>query len=74
MPKMGGAQLIERIRRVRPDLGVVFMSGYTDLSQLQAPLRDPSSSFIQKPFSVEELTVKLRGVMDRTVGQAKTTH
>ena len=74
MPKMSGAQLVERIRRVRPDIGIVFMSGYANLSQKQISLLEGPSSFIQKPFSIEELTEKLRGAMDGSERQSETTH
>ena len=64
MPRMGGAQLVEEIRKSQPDIGVVFMSGYTDQADKHVLSSDNSSAFIQKPFSIEALTVKLRGVID----------
>ena len=64
MPRMGGAQLVTEIRKSQPNIGVVFMSGYTDQADKHALSADSSSVFIQKPFSIEALTVKLRGVID----------
>ncbi len=53
MPGMTGRDLAEALRAVRPDLPVVFMSGYTDLEQ--GVLQLPRSRFLAKPFSVEQL-------------------
>ena len=70
MPKLGGTQLVEQIRKSRPEIGAVFMSGYTNQAHKHPPSTDPSSAFIQKPFGIEELTAKLRGVIDEVHSKA----
>ncbi len=70
MPKLGGTQLVEQIRKSQPDIGAVFMSGYTNQAHKHPPSADPSSAFIQKPFGIEELTSKLRGVIDEVHSKA----
>jgi two-component system, cell cycle sensor histidine kinase and response regulator CckA len=63
MPKLGGRQLAELLRRTRPNIRVLFMSGYTD-----QPIDDDRGgvdAFLQKPFSPVELTRKLREILDR---------
>jgi CheY-like chemotaxis protein len=57
MPLMGGRELAERIVERRPDLKVLFVSGYT-----QDPLED-GAAFLQKPITPDTLLRKLRGVL-----------
>ena len=67
MPNLTGPQLAQRVRTKRPGIGIVYMSGYPDLADHQRPTLDKASVFIQKPFTMEELTVKLRSVLDEPV-------
>jgi PAS domain S-box-containing protein len=63
MPGMSGKQLWEQVAAVRPNLKVVYMSGYTaDVISRQGVL-DSGVHFIQKPFSTRELGDKLRSVI-----------
>jgi CheY-like chemotaxis protein len=48
MPRMGGRILAERLRAMRPDLPVVFMSGYAEDSM-------PSALFLEKPFGADAM-------------------
>ena len=58
MPMMNGQEVLDRIRKRRPDIPVLFMSGY----MREGELRDlgGATDFLQKPFQVEELQEKLR--------------
>jgi len=58
MPLMGGMEVLERIRVIRPDVPVLFMSGYMREGQLRN--LDRATDFLQKPFKIEELQEKLR--------------
>ena len=60
MPGMSGPQLIERLRRTRPGLRVLYMSGYTDDTLSQHLALDSNVPFIQKPFSAPALSEKVR--------------
>ena len=60
---MQGADLAERLRRARPDLRIVLMSGYTDEPAVQRLGRD-SVAFLPKPFTSAELVEKVRRVLD----------
>ena len=62
MPQMSGKQLADRLCTARPEIKVLFMSGYTDgaLPGLVAA----TSSFIQKPLTPGALTRKIREVLD----------
>jgi PAS domain S-box-containing protein len=51
MPGMSGRELAERLREARPDVRVIFMSGYADDEIVRRGLLDPEQPFIQKPFT-----------------------
>lgn len=65
MPRMGGADLAEQLRSLRPDLKVLFMSGYTDSTIIRYGLPQTGTVFLQKPFSPQRLVQKVREVLDR---------
>ena len=54
MPGMSGQQVAARIRATRPDLPVLFISGYSDQAYAR-DLHGPRSRFIEKPFTSEVL-------------------
>jgi PAS domain S-box-containing protein len=64
MPQMGGADLVRRLAATRPDLRVLFLSGYTDPSIVEQGLLESGAAFLQKPFTTEALTQKVREVLD----------
>lgn len=64
MPAMSGRELVEALRMERPSVRVLYMSGYTDDEIVRGGLLDPSTSFIQKPFTAENLAVQVRKVLD----------
>jgi two-component system, cell cycle sensor histidine kinase and response regulator CckA len=62
MPGINGRQLAMRLEAERPDLKVVYMSGYTDDAAFRDALR-PGTAFLQKPFNASELCRKLKEVL-----------
>jgi len=65
MPKRNGKEVFEAIRKLRPDLKVLFTSGYAaDVIQRQQAL-DPTQEFIQKPMAPQVLLAKVREALDR---------
>jgi CheY-like chemotaxis protein len=64
MPGMGGPELAERLRKVRPEVRVLFTSGYTDNAIVHHGVLDPGTPFLQKPFTVTSLVAKVREVLD----------
>jgi FixJ family two-component response regulator len=67
MPGLNGPDVYEHIAETRPDMKVLFMSGYTDHAALHAHLIEGGSSFLGKPFTRHDLSSKLRAVLDGLV-------
>jgi DNA-binding NtrC family response regulator len=66
LPSMNGEELYEGIRALKPDIGVLYMSGFTvDVIAHQEGASE-KLQFIQKPFSPRDLTRKVREVLDKT--------
>jgi two-component system cell cycle sensor histidine kinase/response regulator CckA len=65
MPQMGGKMLATRLAELRPDLPVLFMSGYTDDALVEQGYLAPGIVFIQKPFSQTGLAYKVREALDQ---------
>jgi PAS domain S-box-containing protein len=65
MPHLNGPELAERLSRVRPDMKVIYMSGYTDNELARHGVVDMEVDFIQKPFTPTSLSRKVREVLDR---------
>jgi PAS domain S-box-containing protein len=63
MPRMGGAQLAETLATERPQMKVLFVSGYAENTILSHGPTDVMTRFLQKPFSLEELARKIRTVL-----------
>jgi two-component system, cell cycle sensor histidine kinase and response regulator CckA len=65
MPHMNGRDLAERVRQMRPEIKVIFMSGYTDNLVLQGGMVEEGSDFIQKPFNAETLAKRVRAALQQ---------
>jgi hypothetical protein len=65
MPGMSGPDLATTLRSQRRDIGVLFISGYTDDQQLLSGVTDGEHPFIQKPFSSTELVGKVQTILSR---------
>jgi len=64
MPQMSGPELVEQAIKLRTDVKVLFMSGYTDDSISRHGFLDSGSSFIEKPFTPDGLSRKVREVLE----------
>jgi two-component system cell cycle sensor histidine kinase/response regulator CckA len=63
MPRMGGRELAERLRRQRADLPVLFMSGYTGDELASRGILQSNVALIEKPFAPDELIRNLKQVL-----------
>ena len=61
MPGLDGPSWVRQARETRPDLKVVFVSGYAEENFNQDKSEIPNSIFLPKPFSLNELTATVRG-------------
>ena len=65
MPKMNGGELADVLRKSRPDMEVIFMSGYTDDAISHLGVLETGVHFIQKPITPSVLANKLRDVLKK---------
>lgn len=70
MPGMNGRELAERLMARRPNLKAIFMSGYADNEVMRDGFANPNTVYLQKPFTLEALSRKVREVIDREVSCA----
>ncbi|WP_298270808.1 response regulator [Geobacter sp.] len=68
MPDMSGPKLAEELRLLRPDIKVLFMSGYTEDSIVPREISRDRTSFILKPFSPDDLAGKVRQLLGNQAG------
>jgi two-component system cell cycle sensor histidine kinase/response regulator CckA len=65
MPNLGGKELAHRLRTVRPQIKVLFMSGYPDHPGLEGEDVGSQATLLQKPFSLDTLAHKVRTLLDQ---------
>jgi len=65
MPGMNGREMVERIKAIRPDVKVLFMSGYTADIVAQRGIVDEGMHYIQKPLEMCKLNEKIRQVLTK---------
>lgn len=64
MPGMTGRQLADHAMALRPDIKVLFTTGYTRNAIIHNGMVDPGTNYLQKPYSLNDLARKVRGVLD----------
>jgi two-component system, cell cycle sensor histidine kinase and response regulator CckA len=68
MPDLDGEAVFERMRQIRPDVKVIFASGFYMMDQTPSFMKNGSSGFLQKPFNMKQLSTRIRAVLH---GQSK---
>lgn len=63
MPGISGRELAERVVKIRPEMKVLYMSGYTDQAVVQHGMLESGSVLLQKPFTMGALAAKLREIL-----------
>jgi CheY-like chemotaxis protein len=66
MPNMNGQELADAIQEMRPDMQIIFMSGYTDDVISHHGVLEPGVNFIQKPVTPSRLTKVLKEVLRKS--------
>ncbi|MFQ5817672.1 MAG: response regulator, partial [Terriglobia bacterium] len=64
MPGMGGPELARGLKPLRPDLKVLYMSGYPDNARGQHGAFERGAAVLHKPFTLDELARKVRDVLE----------
>jgi two-component system, cell cycle sensor histidine kinase and response regulator CckA len=67
MREVSGPELARRVQKVRPDIKVLFMSGYTDSAIVHQGVLEPGIAFLPKPFTPSTLAGRVRQVLDEKV-------
>jgi len=65
MPKKNGKEVYMEIRKIRPDIKTVFLSGYSADVVQDKGIHEEGLTLISKPISPAELLIKIREVLDR---------
>jgi nitrogen-specific signal transduction histidine kinase/CheY-like chemotaxis protein len=68
MPGLSGRELGEQIANLRPQIKVLYMSGYTDQSAFRNGILDKGAQLLQKPFGMSTLASKLREILGSEQG------
>jgi two-component system cell cycle sensor histidine kinase/response regulator CckA len=66
MPQMSGKEMADKIKKLKPDMEVLYMSGYTENAIVHKGVLEAGTNFIQKPFTPAALIKKVREVLDKT--------
>jgi len=63
MPGISGRELAQRVVKIRPDIKILYMSGYTDQAIVHQGILEGDAILLQKPFSMVTLASKLREIL-----------
>ncbi len=64
MPNMNGRQLSDEAKKRRPDLKLLFTTGYTRIAVVHNGMLDPGVRLLGKPFTLEQMAITVRDVLD----------
>jgi PAS domain S-box-containing protein len=69
MPNVSGGQLATELAQVRPDTKLLFVSGYAGKTVLDHKVVDVETNFLQKPFTLQQLSAKVRSALGQAANQ-----
>jgi CheY-like chemotaxis protein len=70
MPNMSGGQLALELTQLRPDVKLLFVSGYAGKTVLDHKVFDLETNFLQKPYTLKQLSGKIRAALNHGAGRA----
>ena len=65
MPGLGGGETFDRLKEIDPEIKVLLSSGYSINGQATQIIERGCDGFIQKPFNVQQLSERIREILDR---------
>ena len=65
MPKMGGIQVLESLKKIKPELPVIIYTGYGSVTTAVEAMRKGASNYLSKPFSPEELKLAIKKALEQ---------
>ena len=74
MPEMSGPECVAKLQRIYPNVGVVFMSGHAEPALDHRGVLEPGVALVHKPFTAEELAVRLRETLDSRSEAVPVSH
>jgi two-component system OmpR family response regulator len=69
MPVMDGYEVMERLRQIKPQLPVILLSARQEKQEVIEGLRKGADDYVSKPFSVEEVVMRINAVLRRSRGE-----
>jgi two-component system, cell cycle sensor histidine kinase and response regulator CckA len=72
MPNMSGGQLAKDLAQLRPETKIVFVSGYAGKTVLDHKAVDLETNFLQKPYSLKQLSLKIRSALNHGANSGKS--
>jgi two-component system cell cycle sensor histidine kinase/response regulator CckA len=74
MPNMSGGQLAKEMAQLRPETKLLFVSGYAGKTVLDHKVLDVETNFLQKPYSLKQLSLKIRHALNHEPTRAEAQH
>jgi CheY-like chemotaxis protein len=74
MPVMGGKEAFELLRTLNPSVPIIIVTGYGREAVETSAFSSEVNGFIQKPFQMETLALKVRQVLDAQTATHQSTH
>jgi two-component system cell cycle sensor histidine kinase/response regulator CckA len=68
MPQVGGHELAQQIKGMRPRIKILFTSGYPEHALMTDKVADPSAVILQKPYPLNSLADQIRRMLDTAQG------
>ncbi len=74
MPNMSGGQLAKELAQLRPDTKLLFVSGYAGKTVLDHKVLDLETNFVQKPYTLKQLSLKIRSALKQAANPSEPQH